>query len=238
MKNKISNKKIIAWKKTLTKDQKSILNKIVEDEGRKIFQSEVSYLDSAISSVLIKIFNDLSLDDIKQIQEQICTEMFEEKECVEKLTREFLSEEGYVEYMKDLEKDIKEFIEESLKNGLNQKRIREEAIIKFYKLSNSQITNAIKKIKKDFDVKNAVDQSQNNEKKEEVCIKMNDEIKNKKNENIKRKLTIKKIDIEGEFANYEYVNGCIKLNIDNLKIDKELWEEFKTEVEEVFRMVK
>ena len=251
MENKISNKKVIAWKKTLTRDQKAILNKAIQDENQKIFGQEVAYLDSVVSSVLIKILDDTSLSYIKDVSSQISMEMVEERTLTKKIRREFLSEEDYIKYMKELEKEVIKFIEQLFENGLNQKKVREETIIKFSKLSKSQITNAVKRVKENLDnlknmSENAITQDENIEvEKNEEIKKVEGEdgaMKNEvptcevENKKVRKKLKIKKIDIEGEFGSYECIEGYVEFNFNKLKLNRDKWEEFKLEVEEVFEM--
>ncbi|MBE6067972.1 MAG: hypothetical protein E7211_09815 [Clostridium lundense] len=133
-------KKNLDFLEKLTPEQLKRIDDLTRQAANVRIEEFGQMIDRSMSAVLIE--RDWTLDVIEKIQNRMSELLIEDTEKSQKLEKE------NVDVMK-IEKEVREYIEGLLGQGLSKKQAMDDLIFKFPKLSKSMLLNAYAKVKEE-----------------------------------------------------------------------------------------
>lgn len=207
------------------------INEIVNKLSKQKADEALNILDRSFSAVLVS--RGMTFKEVEDLQDELGEFMKEDQEKLIELER------GNIDMAK-LQKEVREYIEELIKNGKLRKEIVEEVMFKFPKISKTSANNAFGKIMEELEVKDAAAYILEDNKelkkllaedKEEVKVPVVKKVEISKEEKEVSKLKIRRIELEGEFGTYTKEGNKVVAGEITFNNFEELQEYKKKEIE-------
>lgn len=207
------------------------INEIVNKLSKQKADEALNILDRSFSAVLVS--RGMTFKEVEYLQDELGEFMKEDQEKLIELER------GNIDMAK-LQKEVREYIEELIKNGKLRKEIVEEVMFKFPKISKTSANNAFGKIMEELEVKDAAAYILEDNKelkkllaedKEEVKVPVVKKVEISKEEKEVSKLKIRRIELEGEFGTYTKEGNKVVAGEITFNNFEELQEYKKKEIE-------
>ncbi|MGL5764029.1 MAG: hypothetical protein ACRCX8_00165 [Sarcina sp.] len=225
----VSKKRLTEWIKGLNKGQQKLISEYADMISNKNFNRLTHSLDLNFYAAMI-MKTDLSINDITNVFEATFDLMKEDREKDRENKRKFKDEEGYLEFMKNMEQVVAMRAIELLKTNMKDKEVREKLFLEYPALSKSKITNCVKKVKEDLQIVENVENTtvegvkENNKKAKGYAIKK------------EKVLKVKKVELVGKYGTYSIEKKKVKIKLDRT-FNKKSWAEYVEEVNAALNLI-